>query len=204
MAGVRSTDMRYLRKRHPERVSPQDMTVFFTSLAQEGLQAQTFFLLCAVVPCRVKEAATLQWDHLDLTQEVWHRPGHQTATRLPHLILKRLRSLPRQGSAVFQPERNGSYWSPATAHLNWGRVYARAKLDHVILYDIRRTWAEWQEVHDPNIARLDSLLSRLTAERLRKSAPPVPMISVRVGPAVRRSVMRRVLVVAPLRPEWPG
>lgn len=109
-----------------------------------------FLRLLIAVPCRRGEAASLDWQHLDLDQAIWSQPGRLTKNGSPHvfflppLILHELR---RRHAAVGQPRSGPVFVAPRSgrALTTWRRAKERlvqvAGLEGWRLHDTRRSFA---------------------------------------------------------------
>jgi hypothetical protein len=114
--------------------------------AKNHFPLQTFFLFCIVRGYRCGEVGTLQWSDLDAPEET---AQSLMLPHMPRMVWRRLVQLSRHGERVFHPRREGgSFWSPQTAHLNWGRIRARAGLPGLELNAVRYTWSQWTARQD--------------------------------------------------------
>lgn len=96
---------------------------------------------------RLMEAQTMQWQHVDLANQVWTIPATNTKS-------KRVRSIPLNDMAIEILERNRSdnefvFVNPRTGtaynniHKSWNRIRTRAGLPHLRLHDLRHNYASY-------------------------------------------------------------
>ena len=131
-------------------LSVPKLAQLWTAAAALPALHRDFLRLLIAVPCRRGEAASLDWQHLDLTAGIWTQPGKLTKNREPHvfflhplvLALIRARHAASGGpaaGAVFTAPRSGralTTWRQAKAGLD-----EAAGLDGWRLHDTRRSFA---------------------------------------------------------------
>ena len=131
------------RQESRERIfSDRELTQLFMYLGFTNQKLETFitFLLCT--GCRMSEARTTKWAHLDLGQGIWFKPttknGMSQRIPLTRQAIAALEAMPREGDYVFMG-LYGRCWSRCAAEKAWGIFRKGPGLQDLTLHDIRRT-----------------------------------------------------------------
>ena len=126
-----------------ERVfSDTELVQLFTYLEFTYPKLATFLTVLLCTGCRMSEARTMKWVHVDLVQGYWFKPTTKNGT--PHRIpltthaIAALDAMPRTSVYVF-PGLYGQCWSRCGAEKAWGIFRKGAGLDTLTLHDFRRT-----------------------------------------------------------------
>jgi integrase len=109
-----------------------------------------FLRLLIAVPCRRGEAASLDWQHLDLDQAIWSQPGRLTKNGSSHVFFLHsliLHELRRRHAAAGKPKSGPVFVAPKSgrALTTWRRAKAQlvqaAGIEGWRLHDTRRSFA---------------------------------------------------------------
>ena len=134
-------------QRHPQESREQvyddlDMVELFKFLQFASQKMVTFLTLLFCTGCRMSEARTAKWSHIDLVKGLWYKPltknGMSQRIPLARQAIAELEAMKREGEYVFMG-LYGRPWSRCAAEKAWGIFRKGPKLDHLTLHDIRRT-----------------------------------------------------------------
>lgn len=209
---------KFPRKSRTRFVRSNELPYLLVSLSEEFSQTHTFFLHLLLTGARLNEVRTAKWGDLDLDAGLWHKPTTKTGVPhtvpLPHVLIDRLRQLPRTTEWVYSSQPNVSNgfqprcWSQTTVEWCWRRIRARAGLPDVQIRDLRRTCASWLAIHGENLSVIQQTLNHsslaVTQVYARLTVQPV-----RRALDAQASRMLEPPQPVPLREcaaeqEWPG
>lgn len=138
---------------------PEEVPLFFTSLATFRERIQDFFLLCIFTGARRANVMAARWDEMNLERGVWVIPRDKAkgskdkaksiilplASQAMEILLRRLETQARSGLSewVFPSpaSKTGHYVEPKDA---WRRIISKAGLSDITIHDLRRTLGSWQ------------------------------------------------------------
>ncbi len=128
-----------------ERVlSDTELVQLFTFLDFTYQKLSTFITILLCTGCRMSEARTMKWSHVDLLQGYWFKPmtknGMSQRIPLTRQAIAALEAMKREGDYVFM----GIYdrcWSRCGAEKAWSKFRKGPGLDDLTLHDFRRTVA---------------------------------------------------------------
>ncbi len=211
-------------KRSRERfIQSGEMPYLLASIGEANVRDQGYFYTVLLTGCRRDEARLMQWSHVDLEGELWHKPTTKTGAPhtvpLPARLLDILRRFPRLNEYVFpsQPNNKNQHqskqWAVCSVEHAWRKIRARVGLNDVRIHDLRRTTASWLSIANTNLPIIQKVLnhSSMTSTQVysRLSIEPVRQ-------ALDQQAERILGTVAPSPPlalgveqieqacDWPG
>lgn len=133
------------RTQSRERVmDSQEVALLIAALEFLPEKLSAMLVLLLLTGCRLGEARTMEWTHLNLQTGEWRQPttknGKPHLTYIPTQAMARLRALPRTGEYPFM----GHYehcWSRPGVEKQWRQVRKQLGLQDVRLHDFRRTFS---------------------------------------------------------------
>jgi integrase len=131
---------RYLSRAELERLT--------AALDQEAdQQAADIFRLLLLTGCRIGEALSARWEHIDLTAGIWNKPHQLTKTAKKHVVplsraaIELLSALRRKTNSEFVFPGNGSTGHRHATFKAWARVRKAAGLGGFRIHDLRHSFA---------------------------------------------------------------
>jgi integrase len=140
-------------RRHPQHsrertVSARELSLLLNALDFMPWKFRTLLLMLLLTGCRLSEACTARWEHLDLDAGSWYKPktknGRPQRVPISRQLATTLRQLPRSGPYLFAGLYDRHY-SRAGAEKAWWSVrdlLGLGRKDNAVrLHDFRRTVA---------------------------------------------------------------
>lgn len=136
-------------KRHPTFardvvLSPAQLQTILAALADAHDKFHLLALMLLCTGCRLSEALSAKWEHLDLVNGVWIKPktknGRPHRLPIPRPLCELLSTTAQTGPYVLMGAY-GHHWSDAAAEKHWGLVREKIGMPSIRLHDFRRTVA---------------------------------------------------------------
>jgi integrase len=110
-------------------------------------QAADIFRLCLLTGCRIGEALTALWPHIDLDAGTWNKPHSLTKQAKKHVVplsgpaVALLTALRRKTNSEFVFPGNGSTGHRYATFKAWARITKAANLAGLRIHDLRHSFA---------------------------------------------------------------
>ena len=136
----------------------------------------TYYSILIVTAFRKKELLSLEWKDVDFGSMHFHVQREHVKSKRAHklpitpFVHELLLNLPRSSKYVF-PAHYGKDGHLTYIEKSWKNVRARAKLEHKILHDIRRTAGAWLANEDVSAQVIQKMLNHSSIQATQVYMP---------------------------------
>lgn len=151
-------------KRQPRErfLLPQEWVKLRAVLATQPDKMRVYFSLLLLEGPRMSEARTMQRNHVDLLQGIWHKPitknGRRQILALSPQSCGLLGELVDEGPYFFRGETPEVPWSRTATEVRWRKIRRAAGCDDVQIRDLRRTCATMMVSGGENLMVIKEIL----------------------------------------------
>ena len=114
---------------------------------EEDQQAANIFRLCLLSGCRIGEALSARWQHIDLTAGIWNKPHALTKQARKHVVplsrpaVELLGALRRQTNSEWVFPGDGATGHRYATFKAWTRITKAAGVTGLRIHDLRHSFA---------------------------------------------------------------
>ena len=152
------------KKRQPRErfLLPHEWINLRAVLATQPDKMRVYFSLLLLEGPRMSEARTMQRNHVDLVQGIWHKPvtknGRRQILALSPQSCGLLQELVEEGPYFFRGETPAVPWSRTAVEVRWRKIRRAAGCLDVQIRDLRRTCATWLSMNQENLVTIKDIL----------------------------------------------